>query len=390
MDLTLGQQTALDGFTKGENILLLGDPGTGKSTLISEMMNYAKMNDLNMAMTASTGIAAQMIGGRTIHSLLKAYPKMDYSVIDYKNKVKGFEDVDILVIDEISMMGKSFVDYLVNCINAVNHPIQLVLAGDFFQLPPVKDGFAFESPKWGDLRLNKYELTEVVRQEDAEFKHYLKMLKYGDDRCLNYLLKHSSPNYFAGQISICAKRDDANRINNEEFEKLDGLTKIYCAEHFGTIDENDLRMKELLMLKEGMRVMSVSNGDGYSNGSIGTVISMEDDGVAVRFDNNNICYLTKTKTCASRTDKLGEETDFWQIPLLPAYAITIHKSQGQTFDYVNIDGRKCWAPGQLYVAVSRARSIEGIHFMTPIAADNVRSDPRVLNFYKETENRKNL
>lgn len=382
MKLTNGQQHALEMFSSGKNLLLLGDSGTGKSTLVSAIVKEAQAKGKKVAMTASTGIAAQLIGGRTVHSLLRAYPGMSLNGIDYAKKVVGLEDISVLIIDEISMIGSSFIEYLYNCLNCAGHHIQLVVVGDFFQLPPVKDAYAFTSSYWKALDLTPCILTEIIRQKDADFIHNIRLLQYGDKSCLDYLLSHSSPTAFADQISICAKRRDAWLINKTELDKLDGPPQIYTANYEGQISESDLRVEKSFIAKKGMRVMCVVNGPTFSNGSLGTITSLGRDSVQVLFDNGQSVNLGKVCFSVERKDILGRTTDLWQIPLCPAYAITIHKSQGQTFRYINIDGTRCWAPGQLYVAVSRATCIEGIHFLTPIKDENIKTDSAVIEFYK--------
>ena len=387
MKLTNGQQHALEMFSSGKNLLLLGDSGTGKSTLVSAIVKEAQAKGKKVAMTASTGIAAQLIGGRTVHSLLRAYPGMSLNGIDYAKKVVGLEDISVLIIDEISMIGSSFIEYLYNCLNCAGHHIQLVVVGDFFQLPPVKDAYAFTSSYWKALDLTPCILTEIIRQKDADFIHNIRLLQYGDKSCLDYLLSHSSPTAFADQISICAKRRDAWLINKTELDKLDGPTQIYMANYEGQISESDLRVEKSFIAKKGMRVMCVVNGPTFSNGSLGTITSLGRDSVQVLFDNGQSVNFGKVCFSVERKDILGRTTDLWQIPLCPAYAITIHKSQGQTFRYINIDGTKCWAPGQLYVAVSRATCIEGIHFLTPIKDENIKTDSAVIEFYKGLEHK---
>lgn len=383
MILTSGQSQALQLFCSGENLLLLGDPGTGKSTLISVIVQQTEKNGKRVAKTASTGIAAQLIGGRTIHSLLQAYPGVKDEKIDYEKKARNLDDVDVLIIDEISMLGRFFIQYLYNCLNHAKHHVQLILCGDFFQLPPVKDEYAFLSPYWNLLNLVPCVLTEVIRQNDKEFIRNINLLKYGNDQCIEYLLSHSSPTALTGQISICATKKDADLINQAELQKLAGEPYIYLAEYEGVISESDLQVEERMILKSGMRVMSVINGTSYRNGSLGTVVSLNQFYVEVLFDNNwKVCFGRRNFT-VDRMDVPGKTTELWQIPIRPAYAITIHKSQGQTFQYVNIDGTRCWAPGQLYVAVSRARSIEGIHFLTPIRHCNIKTDPVVVRFYEQ-------
>ena len=383
MPLTASQQRALNAFNSGENILLLGDPGTGKSTLITAIVKQAKAMGKRVALTASTGIAAQLIGGRTIHSFLKVYPGMSYDGINLEKGIDNLEKTDVLIIDEISMIGHSFINFLYRCLNHTSHHIQLILVGDFYQLPPVKDNYAFTSPCWNLLKLTPCILTEVIRQNDAEFIHNINLLKHGNKSCLHYLLTHSSPIPLDGQISICATKRAAQSINQTKLDELKGWSQTYAAEYNGIIAESDLRVEEYLILKCGMRVMSVVNGSNYSNGSLGTVIGLDSSSVEVLFDNNVRVHFGKERFFVERRDIIGESTELLQIPLLPAYAITIHKSQGQTFKYVNIDGTKCWAPGQLYVAVSRACSIEGIHFLTPIRNENIKTAPAVTAFYDQ-------
>ena len=385
MYFTEGQKHALEVFTTGDNLLLLGDSGTGKSTLIKEFVTNASARGKRVALTASTGIASELIGGITIHSLTKAFPGMQMYSVDYAEKTERLKDIDILIIDEISMLGASFINYLFWCLSHVDHKIQLVIIGDFFQLPPVNDNYAFTSPYWNSLGLIPCKLTEVIRQDDAEFIRNLNMLKYGDKRCLSYLISNSSPSPLPGQISICATRESADRINRTEFEKLLGAPQVYAATYEGKVSESSMRIELCLLMKEGMRVMAITNGPGYSNGSLGTVVDMTSDYVTVKYDNGNIVSMERARFTVDRIDIPGETTEIWQIPLRAASAITIHKSQGQTFQHVNIDGTRCWAPGQLYVAVSRARSIQGIHFLTPIRECNVLADPKVIEYYKSLD-----
>ena len=379
--LTHDQQNVLEKFKQGDNLLVLGDSGTGKSTVISHIVETTKATGRKVAVTATTGIAAQLIGGRTIHKLLRYYPGMNYDNIIYDDKVDHLEDVDVIIVDELSMMGRCFTDYFYHCLHHVDHHIQLVFVGDFFQLPPVKDNYAFTSPYWDMLHFTPCILTEVVRQDDEEFIHNINLLKYGDKRCLDYLLSYSNPNSIDGQISICATRRDARNLNELALEELSGTPQPYIASYNGTISFSDLQIEECLLVKIGMRVMSVINGCGYCNGSLGTVTNLDESSVEVLFDTGTTVCFRKALFIVERKDIIGETTELWQIPLRPASALTIHKSQGQTFQNVNIDGTKCWAPGQLYVAVSRAINIKGIHFLSPIRPINIKCDPTVKRFY---------
>ena len=371
----------IDGVRNGENIFLTGDPGTGKTTVINEMVKACKEDGKRVTLTASTGIAAEQLdGGCTLHHILKAHPKMDFNDVDFEKKIVYLENTDVLIVDEISMVGSKLFTYLGECIENVSHPIQVVFVGDFFQLPPVKDSYAFNSPFWNSFNLKAYFLKEIMRQGDKEFIENINLLKRGDKSCIDYLLSNSSPVEHGGQISICARKDEVKAINDERIRDLLGPQLQFSANYDGKISESNTRLETSLVLKKGMRVMSLVNGTGYSNGSIGTITDLDHESVEVAFDNGTVTVFKKQRFKVDRADVPGETTDFWQIPLRPAYAITIHKSQGQTFDFVNIDGRKCWAPGQLYVAVSRARSIGGIHFLKPIIEKNIQTDKSVVDF----------
>ena len=279
--LTQDQQNVLEKFKRGENLLVLGDSGTGKSTVIFHIVETAKATGRKVAVTATTGIAAQLIGGRTIHKLLKYYPGMNYNNVFYEEKVGFIEDFDVIIVDEISMMGRCFTDYFYNCLMHVDHPIQLIFSGDFFQLPPVRDTYAFTSPFWNSFRLKPCALHQVIRQQDKEFVHNINLLKYGDKRCLEYLLSHSNPYPLNGQISICATRQDAESINRAALESLGGAPHAYLADYEGEVSDSDISAEKCLILKPGTRVMSLINGRHYSNGSLGTVIDLDTTSVKV-------------------------------------------------------------------------------------------------------------
>ena len=216
MKYTKGQLNAFRTLMSENNTLLLGSSGTGKTTVIERYIKYARSQGKTVAVTASTGIAAQLIDGCTIHSFLHYIPGTNIHTTDYRLKVEALWYVDILIIDEISMLGMAFIEYLSRCITQVTRHIQLVIAGDFFQLPPVKDAYAFKSSWWEGLNLVPCVLTEVVRQSDSEFIHNLNLLKYGDCSCLEYFRTHSSPVPIKDQITVCATRFSAQQLNEAE------------------------------------------------------------------------------------------------------------------------------------------------------------------------------
>ena len=381
MILTAGQQKALRALMSGENTLLLGSAGTGKTTVLEEFIKFAEKQGKKIAVTASTGIAAQLIEGWTIHRFLHYTPGTDIHNANYTQKAENLWYADVLIIDEISMIGRRLMEYIGRCIAQVTRPVQLVLVGDFYQLPPVQDRYAFTSPWWFGLNLTPCVLTEVVRQSDAEFIHNLDLLKYGDSSCLDFFRTHASSIPIKDQITVCATRHSAQEINEIEINRLSGPSQVFPAEYEGEVCISDLIIEDILLVKKGMRIMSVVNGNGFSNGSLGTVTGFGEAAIEVLFDNGYKHTFKREHFSAAYKGLSYSDADVKQFPLIPAYAITIHKSQGQTFGSINIDGGGCWAPGQLYVAISRARSIEGIHFLSPIRKWNVKTDPSVRSFY---------
>lgn len=385
---TNDQLKALDIFNAGESLLLTGDSGTGKTALVKAMIEIAQSEGKEIAVTASTGLAASLLpGGRTIHSLLQTYPGMDLFNVDIREKARSLDDIDLLIIDEISMIGKHFIPYLYNCLQAAAGRIQLVVVGDFFQLPPVKDDYAFKSPYWDLLHLEPCILHEVVRQKNKELVYNLNLLKYGDAGCIPYFMSESSLTPFEDQISICAKTESAKRINEIKLERLAGKAYTFTALCEGDAFDHAIPAEEHLALKEGARVMATVNASEFINGSLGTVIGMNCDSIDVLFDSGKEVRVFRNMFESDRVDKAGRRLSVRQFPLRLAYAITIHKSQGQTFAYVNIDGSACWAPGQLYVAVSRAVAADHIFFSSSISERNIKTDFSVLQFYRNLENR---
>ncbi len=381
---TQDQANAFAMFNTGSNIFLTGDSGTGKSSLVKEMILKAHDEGRSVAVTASTGLAASLLpGGRTIHSLLKAYPFTDLNTVDFKEKSKNLDGIDLLIIDEISMLGKHFIPFLFTCLETSERKIQLIVVGDFFQLPPVKDDYAFKSSYWNWLKLEPCILHEVVRQKNEEMVYNLNKLKYGDASCIPYFMSHSSTSFFKDQITICSRRESVKSLNQMKLEQIAGRAYTYTAYGSGKTIDGFAPIEKDLVLKEGARVMATVNGEGFCNGSLGIVTNLQCDSIDVLFDSGREISIFRRSFESGKLDKDGNKTFIQQFPLRLAYAMTIHKAQGQTFKYVNIDASSCFASGQLYVAASRAESIEHIHFINPINSKCIKTDPSVIQFYKK-------
>ena len=206
-----------------------------------------------------------------------------------------------------------------------------------------------------------------------------------DVSCISYFNNDSQQRLIDGAIILCTRNDYAEFYNKTMLANLPGITKTYEATG-DTIcaDFEHSRVEKSLSIKPNMRVMALRNdpSGNYQNGSLGTVLDMANDSIKVRFDNGIVADIHRVQYEIDKVNRSSEMAKINQFPLLGGYAITIHKSQGQTFDCINIKAPACWDPGQLYVALSRARSIKGIHLIEPIQPKSLITDPKVVAYYK--------
>ena len=385
-DYTDSQERANAYVASGSNILLTGKPGTGKTEYLKDIAERQGMHGKKVVLAASTGLAASNLdGGRTIHSILHWYPNAYGLDLDRCCDVIG--EADILIIDEVSMLDTSIMRHISDCVHHLDHPPQIIMSGDFFQLPPVSKGaprvYPFETPYWHSLNLVPCVLDDVVRQSDPEFKHQLELAMLADPACIKYFNSQTAQKEIDGAITLCTKNDDAKDINAIKMSILPGTSKTYTAKgEVNGANFSDSRVEKDFIVKKNMRVMALRNDSAnrYQNGSLGTVVGIGEDTVTVMFDNGNRVDMERIPYEIETIDK-KKMARIEQFPLRGGFAITIHKSQGQTFDSINIKAPRCWDPGQLYVALSRARSIRGIHLMEPMTQSNLITDPRVVNYY---------
>ena len=434
--LTPSQVRAFDLVRKGHNIFITGSAGTGKSFLINAIKEWAVKNEKKIAITALTGAAAALIEGKTIHSWASVGLGKD-TAEEYARsigqkwpaKMKWFK-TNILVIDEISMMDARFFDMLEELgriIRRNNRPfggIQVILCGDFFQLPPVKksikrneDGeevednyFCFEAGCWGRVISHTIELKEIMRQKDLEFAQTLQKIRRGivDDEIIQMINSCSSSNSVKKEVMKIIKptrlyttRASVDEINERELLRLQKKGNEIC--HFkasaGTekkCSQDDLkRFTEMmdkdhpyqvdLYLAKEAQVMLLANLDtegGLVNGSRGVIIDFEDNYPVVQFMNGRTLKVCEHEWKMEATSTITVLRR--QIPLKLAWAITVHKSQGASLDCVELDiGSSIFEYGQTYVALSRVRSLEGlsiIHF----DPRKVMAHPKVKEFYSLT------
>ncbi len=388
------QSTALKILKSGENIFLTGSAGAGKTYLLNEYIQYLRERNVKVAVTASTGIAATHLGGKTIHSwsgvgIKDSISDFDLEKMSKKQPLKKrLEEVQVLVIDEISMLsGKtlSCIDKILKYFKVSFAPfggVQIILSGDFFQLPPVSrerltsaQKFAFMHPVWVQADFNICYLTENFRQEeDSDLINILNEMRDGDisDATSDMLLENMENSQMSDKsaIKLYTHNMDVEAMNFQKLDQLQTEHQIYEASLEGnkTVLESmkkSILVPEQLLLKKNAQVMFIKNNyeRGYLNGTMGVIVDFNHENLPVveTFDGNRIVV----KKDDWRIDnELGQPVaKFSQLPLRLAWAITIHKSQGMTLDSAEIDLSKTFEPGQGYVALSRVKSLNGLKLL---------------------------
>lgn len=417
-NLTPSQKSALEALLGGQNVFLTGEAGTGKSFLLKHFVTKVKRHK-NVLLSAPTGIASLNIGGVTLHRLFGLGTDiLSLSEAPIETNVpEAIKSADILIIDEISMCRLDVFEKVMKTLKIANNKAQVVLVGDFLQLPPVLVDseaevyealhgarlYAFESPLWSEFGFVTKQLTEVVRQKDPDFIENLNKARRGDRSCIDYFneLKNRRSRKEA-VIEVCARNKTAFEINENQLAKIDAKSFVYQSEieileDGFRLTKNEKPIDDTITLKAGARVLlcvNLSEKDLY-NGQLGTVVDIDDTSVLVEFDNGRTEVIERHQWAINgyevRLDEKGKKkvslvtiANFEQIPLKPAFAITIHKSQGQTYEKAVIHP-SCWERGQLYVALSRVSSAEGLYLSSKIKEIYLLADQKVLDFYNNKD-----
>lgn len=389
----MDQEKALAILKSGRNVFLTGSAGTGKTYVLNQFIRHLKDARIKVAVTASTGVAATHIKGRTIHSwsgigVKDVLTKRDLTGIR-KNKTfkKQFEKTKVLIIDEISMLHKkqiSAIDEVLRYCTDSLEPfggMQVVLCGDFFQLPPIgqygersSDKFAFMSHAWLNLQLNICYLTKQYRQSDNRLHQILDEIRTGNVSAQSKeWLKESSATTFDAAIvptKLYTHNEDVDFINNNHLAELPGKTRYFKAKTSGekplveTLKKTVLTPNKLAM-RIGAKVMFVKNNTdkGYINGTLGEVIEYSELGFPVVQTIDKKKIIANTEEWSFEDEKGRVLASYRQIPLRLAWAITVHKSQGMTLDAAELDLSKTFERGQGYVALSRLRDIEHLRLL---------------------------
>lgn len=411
-------QAALDALNDHDShVLLTGNAGTGKTALL----NHWRQGRDNMVVTAPTGIAALNAHGETLHRFLhlRAGDDLDKAAERLSNHADVARAIDTLVIDEISMVRADLMDTLDHCLRRVRRSrdsfggVRLVMVGDVMQLPPVvtskersifteryrtpwffgSDVFVRLMNGRGDRGLRMVSLDKVHRQEDADFIRILNEVRTGHPKAgaldtLNRRCVHRGDG-----IVLCATNARQRDINRSMLAELGGAPETWTADRSGEWPANLTPAPEMLTLKTGARVMLLNNEkDGlWVNGSQGTVADLGKHGIPIvdLDDGGSVAVGTHTWDIStnwwnSRDNRIESRVigSYSQLPLTLGWAVTIHKSQGLSLPLMRVDlgSRPLFAHGQAYVALSRARTMDGLSLFRPLTSHDVHCDGIVTGF----------
>lgn len=412
-----------------QSVFLTGKAGTGKTTFLHHIRTHV---DKNVIVAAPTGVAAINAGGVTLHSLLQlpfepflpnfeGKKKLDYHFRLRKSKIEMLRELELLIIDEVSMLRADTLDAIDYMLKRYRNSqeafggVQVLFIGDMFQLPPV-----VQQQEWAELK-NYYpspfffhaqvlennmplyiELKTIYRQSDQQFIGILNNIRNNcsTPQDLAILNQRYNPLFQPSAstekyVVLCTHNYKADRINNEELARLAGREVRFRGQIRGDFAENALPTESDLVLKTGAQIMFIRNDAGekrrYYNGKLATISHLADNNIVVRFDDDsemeleletwrNVRYTLNTDSGDIEEEELGS---FTQYPIRLAWAITIHKSQGLTFERVVIDAGQAFAAGQVYVALSRCTTLNGIILYSRITTNSIQTDPGAIAFARQ-------
>ncbi len=416
------------------SVFLTGKAGTGKTTFLNEFVKKTRKKHI---VVAPTGIAAINAGGVTIHSMfglplrtfLPTTDRIDGSLgnniadlmshFKYrKDKLKLLREVEVLIIDEVSMLRADVLDMMDFSLRFIRRNnqrfggVQMLFIGDLYQLPPVvrdehilkmfyQSPFFFDSLAIKDIPLLTIELTKVYRQTDENFLEILNAVRDGDVANIDFdhLNERFNPDFNYGEesyIYLCSHNKLADDINQQKLAEIKVDPSTFEAKLFGEFKENQFPNEQFLELKIGAQVMFIRNDISgekkYFNGKLGEISALDEKEIKVILDGSEREITVKREVWEQKKYSLDGEKNikeevlgsFEQFPIKLAWAVTIHKSQGLTFDKVIIDAGKSFTAGQVYVALSRCRTLEGIVLKSRITPEVIFKDNRILKFQGDT------
>jgi ATP-dependent exoDNAse (exonuclease V) alpha subunit len=418
-----GQQVLDILDTTSAHLFLTGRAGTGKSTLLQ---HFRQTTSKKLVVLAPTGVAAVNVGGQTIHSFFGFRPGITLDNVRSRSRGQNsiYKQINMIIIDEISMVRADLLDCIEKFLRLNGRyegqpfgGIQMVFIGDLYQLPPVvpedeqelfetvyASPYFFDARAYAKANVTRVELTEVYRQRDPIFVEILDALRTGalngpQRTYLNRQCFRQRAQTEGSPIQLVTTNHMADRINHNYLERLPGKAQLYTGEIRGTFGERQLPTHERLRLRPQARVMLLNNDtEGrWINGDLGWVETIPDPGeldqaVTVKLERGKTVQLFRYKwevirfRYNSERDRIESEVmgSFTQYPLRLAWAVTIHKAQGKTFDEVVVDfGRGTFAPGQAYVALSRCTSMAGLVLRRPLEPRHVLTDARIETFLRK-------
>jgi ATP-dependent DNA helicase PIF1 len=406
------QKLAVEQTMNGENILITGPAGTGKSYTIKYIIELLKTQNKNIGLTATTGTAAFIIGGQTIHSFMgmgigeETLAEIFIKIKNRSSIYRTLAELDVLIIDEVSMMDTSLFENISEllCYVKSHHlkdegllrkpfgGIQIIFIGDFCQLAPVKGVYCFLSALWKDACIKVIMLDELVRQnDDVLFQKILQIIRKG--KCTENILKVLNAlrdTQFDDEIiptKLYPKNVNVDRINDMEIIKLkaEGNKRcLYKAEASKGIELSLANIAKYdVELVENAQVIVTRNidiGNGVVNGMRGVVKKLFKEFAIVKDCDGNLHTIAYYKDVFEKT-----KSSILHLPLKVSYALSIHKSQGMTIDALEIDlGDNIFTCGQAYTALSRAKSLRSIRVMD-VSKDSFKINPFVKAFYNNIE-----
>lgn len=391
------QFEALNVVKSGKNLFLTGSAGTGKSYTLKAIIDYLSSNNINYGVTALTGCAAVLINGQTIHSFLSLGISRNLrdiynNLCKFKSSLMKIKNLQTLIIDEISMMDDELFNLINNLLMMVKNTdnyfggVQMILVGDFHQLPPIKGEYCFLSEAWEKINLTTVILTELIRQkDDNKLQLILEEIRNGQpcDETIEILKNLKDTKFKSKDIKptrLYPININVDKINNREFQKLlkkNGNITVEYKAFSNKAEKTDVYDITLTVGAQIMVIRNISIIDKLFNGTRGIVIELNKDNVIIKdiYDNlHTIEYYTDLSQDKKRSISF--------MPLKLAYAMSIHKSQGASIDYLEIDlGDDIFISGQLYTALSRATNINNIRIIN-ISKDSFIQNKKVKNFYE--------